>query len=168
MERQIFLALIYISLAVTIGAQTSNPNSAQQGLSGVERVEHLIKMAQELSREDPVQGLSLAKEAFHLATRLKDTLHIILALDTIGRIHDATSNFEEAVKVYLQAIEIAEKNGIQKERAILYSHLGIVYAILGDRDKGLALCERSVSVAEQAEDPEILATALGHLGLVYR
>ncbi len=82
-------------------------------------------------------------------------------------IHTKELKFEEALRYFLLATELAEKINDQSELSSIYINLGNFYDDQKQYDKALEYYNKSASIAKITGDIDVLSSSFLHKGLIY-
>lgn len=108
-----------------------------------------------------------ALQAFDLswqtATTVQDTLTMAWALNGKGTIYHSQSNYPQALDYYLQAVQLFEKTGRNKEAASIMGNVGVLFKELGELNSALIYFERGLKIQEQRGDKNEIARFLNKL-----
>jgi len=85
-----------------------------------------------------------------------------------ARTHLRAGNFAEAAALAASAASVPEAGGGEPLRAEALAVRGVALAYLADEAAALPALEEAVSVARAAEDPRVIAVALGSLAIVHQ
>jgi CHAT domain-containing protein/Tfp pilus assembly protein PilF len=96
----------------------------------------------------------------------------VIALNNRGLAYYVTSNFENAIKDYRQALELLDKVAPKRDshlklQGALLSNLGQVYSSLGSFDLALSNYEKALAIKNQINDQEGKAIVLNNMGTAY-
>lgn len=130
-------------------------------------LEQAITRAESFLETDPRKTIEESERARSLARNLKDERSELRILILLGRASDFASEYANAVAYYHEGIALAQRLNALPDLIVLYHRMGIVYAISGDTEEGLALCLKALDLAESTDDALGRSQALGQTGLVY-
>jgi len=77
------------------------------------------------------------------------------------------SKYEDALKYFLRALQIAEALKNEREISIVCNGLGSLYSYIGNSDKAKETLQRAISIGETLKDDSLLARPYINLGNVY-
>ena len=107
----------------------------------------------------------LLLESLEHARQLNDSILIGKIYNTIGNMKDNVNETEDAIKYYLQALEIFDALGSEALAVKVYNNLGIIYDNLADYQKALEYYQRCVELNERNGD--LSALAINYLNIGY-
>ena len=111
-----------------------------------------------------VQGLEHGRQAVALLERTDERWWLAQAHWLIGLNHLQIGEFESTLGAEARAQSLAEALGDPRLQSSVAWVTGAAHAAMGERDKGIAACRRSL---ECAPDPLHRAIAMGWLGVAY-
>jgi tetratricopeptide (TPR) repeat protein len=93
-------------------------------------------------------------EALSRYRALRDQRGQMLVLVSFGRLaHDLLRNYEEARRLWEEALVVADELGEVRAQRVLLTNLGMVARTLGDTDSARELTGRSAALSAQLGDP---------------
>jgi tetratricopeptide (TPR) repeat protein len=136
----------------------------------------LLRQAEDVHLQDPVEARKLATKALGLAECLADPSPGIRALQMLGTIAYQQNNSAEAVENFSEVLNLLEKHESvlprefqNRMRIQAYSRMGHVYNFLfADYEGALTYYMRAISLAENVGLGDATAAALLGSGFVYR
>lgn len=90
--------------------------------------------------------------ALHLAKDLADEVMVARVYMAQANTYLQTSKYNQAIEIYLNALRLYEKAGMNKEVGKLYHNMGVAYQRVGNMDKALSNFEKSRDIAVQVAD----------------
>jgi GAF domain-containing protein len=133
----------------------------------IEQIDRLNQESWAMNRTNPQQGLELASEALKQSLEANYLEGVAIARGNKAACHLWLSNYTQALDLALKAQhELHALNLLQRETEILYV-ISVVYYFLGDLDKQLTFCFKSLELAEQIGYKAGMANALNGIGTVY-
>jgi two-component system, sensor histidine kinase and response regulator len=99
----------------------------------------------------------------------KDLQHTAKAVsigNLIATAHRDKSNYQEALKIYLEVLDKAEKDGNLRMQAAVKQNIASVYEALGDYPQAIDNYMQGLDLAEQLDDSLTIAVILDNLGTI--
>jgi len=84
-----------------------------------------------------------------------------------GSLHFLSADYDNALKIYNQALDLAIKNSDKQNEAKAYINLGIIEDISGNVEKSRDYLEKTIKICSSIRDYENLAIAYSELGVSY-
>ncbi len=84
-----------------------------------------------------------------------------------GSLYFLSADYDNALKVYTQALDLAIKNSDKQNEAKAYINLGIIEDISGNVEKSRDYLEKTIRICSSIRDYENLAIAYSELGVSY-
>lgn len=109
-----------------------------------------------------------AEQALELARRLQDRRVEALTLNRLGNIRANVLKFSESLQLHRQALRIFEELGDLWGEADSWDLIGISQIIGGDNRHAAPALDRAVTLFEELNDLERLASTLGIYGMNYQ
>lgn len=109
------------------------------------------------------QALTAYHDAYEIARRGNDPGAESKCLASEGLVHFQEARYEQAVRCYQQALEVAHGQDDRCE-GIWLGNLGNVYLQLGDNDKAQEMTQRGLNIAREQNDQAAEAAHLDTLG----
>lgn len=166
----VVLLLIY---PVYLSGQNDLPGDNQIKLlsaTGRDRIEILIRFADEAMVDDPEQALQYANEAEQLARSEKYPVLLSNALKLKADALFYLDSLQPSAQYYLQSAEVDLASTKPRNDSILrrLGDVGFVYQKMGWFDKAIEYHSRALKMSEQLHDTSEIATNLSNLGLSYK
>lgn len=108
-----------------------------------------------------------AQKGIDLAQKIGYEKGEIRNLNILGNHFEHKSNYEEALKKYNLALEIAQKNEDIESFAILYNNIGMVYIKQGNYDDALKLMIDALRAEEVLKNDKGIAQSYNNIGVIY-
>ncbi len=89
------------------------------------------------------------------------------SFNCLGNCYWSLGQYEKAIALYQQSIEISEEIGYRQGVAISLGNLGCCYVSLGQYEKAIALYQQSIEISEEIDYRQGVAMSLGNLGNCY-
>ncbi len=102
-----------------------------------------------------------------LAKKLGDKEQFGDSLTNIGNAYRHLSNYETALKFYLENIKNIEKTKNKEKYSSLLNNIGIAYWNLSNYDLALEYFFKSLQIREETGSPEDITSSYNNIGLVY-
>jgi signal transduction histidine kinase/uncharacterized protein HemY len=112
-------------------------------------------------------ALALLLEADTLFSEMDDNAGRIQALRRIAWIHRFHGRLDEALDMYMQALELAEINSYKLDVAHCLNGLGTVYSTLGDYTRAIQFYQRSLLLREELGERHELGAIYINIGNMY-
>jgi len=174
-ENRIATLLILVILQGSILSQLLNGqehiiDSLENGLNVVSdtaKIENMIELSQLYF------DISLKKSAYYADSALLESRKInnkkgeADALNKLGNIHWATSNYNAAMERYLEALEIREKIRDSAGIAGCYNNLGIIASEFKDYDVAIEYTQKAYAINNKINNISDIATNYNNLGTYY-
>jgi PAS domain S-box-containing protein len=136
-------------------------------VSGKERLQLLVKLADIYWRTDPDKCLAYARQAWELAGSVDSPWHLYKALNHLGSWHYIHDQYEDAVRYYLLALDLEPRIEDKRLIANILVNIGMVYWKLGQLDKAETFHTRSLELRKKTGYTAFqMAATLNNLGLV--
>lgn len=101
------------------------------------------------------------------ARKFKDPRYTVKALVYSSYYYNRKGDYQEQVKLYLEALKIAEKNKFYDPQGTIAGNLGGAYLKLGDRKQALEWLEKAIDLKTKYSTRDKLASSLSNLGAYY-
>ncbi len=136
--------------------------------SDTQKVWMLRDIAYYLNSSYPDSAIIFAERGYRLARALNFTSGQIWNLYQKGLGYELSGNFEEAVKVYHRALDLAHESGDDLSRAKFYNILGVAHYFEGGFTEAIDYYSRGFALSDSVRYAEGKAHALNNLGVIYR
>lgn len=103
----------------------------------------------------------------HHARKFKDPEYIMKSLVYSSYYYNRKGDYQEQIKLYLEALKIAEKNQFTEQQGTIAGNIGGAFLKLGDRKQALVWLERAIELKKKYSTKEKLAYSLSNLGAYY-
>jgi len=115
---------------------------------------HALRSLSDLKKKigDNAAAVDCATQAYEAYLLADDLPSAARALTIIGDVHRRTSNYDDAVKVYLKALEIEEEHGDSDGQCIVLTHLARCHSNILEHDVAKTYLERAQSLVETVVD----------------
>jgi DNA-binding CsgD family transcriptional regulator/tetratricopeptide (TPR) repeat protein len=130
-----------------------------------EQAELLEQQAYEGYLTGELDGAIAAQErALALRRALDDKRSEGDCLRSLSRLYRFLGRTKDAAEVGRQAVASVERLPRGRELALAYVNLGHLYTVAEDADEAMAWSSKALELAEQLDDPQVLAYALTNIG----
>ena len=150
------IVTIILSLSVTMSLSqkflyfpTWNIDSLLEILpdqTGVERVNSLNKLAQSLSYINQDSSMMYVGEAMDIAKQIGYDEGVARALFIYGKNQVFIGNYPESVKYYLKALQLYDKLGLEKWKAVVHAYIATVNYYARNYEKAIENCNKALSI----------------------
>ncbi len=174
---QIFL-LVLISISGFSDRINFNANAQDQSIDsllntlpkqqGKDRIKTLIELCVEFHFKNADSARIFGLEALQSARELKSKELEVDALHNLGVAHEAQGNYEEALKLELQALDIRKMIGDELKMANTLNNIGIIYDEQGDYKLALEYYYNARRIYERLKDKGKIAMVLTNIGIVLK
>jgi len=147
-----FLCFCFFGLAVS-------PSLAQQNV--------LLDSVKNIFRAQPEKALQILKEVKQNSLRTDDKRSLINAEIIRGTISYFKGSHDDALKIYLNALLLAEKSNQKEMIAAACNEIGTLFKKNKDLDKALSYYERALSESLDVKSNIQTANSYNNIGLVY-
>jgi signal transduction histidine kinase len=93
--------------------------------------------------------------------------NIVQSLRYMGLIYFYLGNYNESLKFYLKALEIADFDNNKSEITLLYNSIGILYKEKEEYDKALEFYLRALKLGKFMQNRITVSVTLKYIGLIY-
>ncbi|MEJ5993606.1 sensor histidine kinase [Pedobacter sp. Du54] len=156
MSNTLFCLFSFIILKILF---LSNPTFAQRN--------PLLDSAQHIFRAHPDKATEILKQVKFSADKAKDYYALVNADIILGNIAYFSGKHEQALKIYLTALHIAEKSDRHELIAAVCNEIGTLLKKNKSLKDALAYYTRSLNEASLAKNNSLIANAYNNIGLVY-
>jgi len=100
----------------------------------------------------------------------ENAVHYVAVLLNRGTAQYVLGEFEKSLQSLLAALRLSQEHGFVQEEARSFHILGMVYLLIGERDRAAAFLERGLSIRQQQaeQNPRGLQTSLLRVGTMKR
>jgi class 3 adenylate cyclase len=131
------------------------------------KVQNLILLSQNLVGTDNQNAIYYASKARNLATELHYEVGRAYALKYIGMGYYFQDKYVDAINYWEESLAVFEEMGDLTGVSNMLNNLGAINQNEGDDTKALEIYLRALTVAEEADNTQRIATALTNIGVVY-
>ena len=121
----------------------------------------------EIELIDHTNALRHNKISHQLASRLGDSLSIVLSGRRMSELYNRLNILDSSLLACVKTLPIARRNGFEEEYGKILNTLGIVYIERGKYDVALQDLFESLSITEKLHDSTSTSTTLFSIGLLY-
>jgi adenylate cyclase len=108
------------------------------------------------------------QSGLRLFETLEDTIGIAESLNGIASVHFYLEDYDLAKENYLRAASLRETKNTDRELAVSYNNLGIVYTQMGLKDSALVYQWKSLEIWESLKNLSGIAVTKSHIGNCFR
>lgn len=162
-----FIAILIALMGVEVSAQQDSLLNKINSLKGREKIDVLLKIAENTRSYAPELSLEFAEQSLQNATELGDTLLMLMALKSIGLTYYSTSNYEGSLEYFVRILEIQQQRSDNLGVASAYNNLGIIYDELERYPTALDFYHRSLDLKEKIGDQGTIANTINNIGFLY-
>ena len=128
----------------------------------------LIRLANQLLKISPKEGLPYAIEAMEIAQKYKLDKRIATALNTKGILYENIGGSDSALTCYAAALKLYEKQNNKLGVASSYNNIGNVYVnYLKNPTQGSEYYQKALEIYEELGDEQSTAMIQNNMALVY-
>ncbi|MFK7786190.1 MAG: tetratricopeptide repeat protein [Crocinitomicaceae bacterium] len=110
-------------------------------------------------------ALFFANKCLERSKQLNDYRRILIGYETVGVVYDYKRRYDEAMKFYLKAVEIAEQND-PKLASRSYGNIGLLYKRLNNLKKAEEYQLKCEKIARKYDQKVELMACLNNLGII--
>ncbi|MBN2682286.1 MAG: tetratricopeptide repeat protein [Bacteroidales bacterium] len=135
--------------------------------AGIEKIDLLIELANEIWVASPLKALDYANEALNLSKTHNYKPGLAKSLNALGLTNYTLSRYEVAMRLHVEAMEIAmELNNIEI-LAATHNHIGMIYWKIKMPEKAIQYFQKFSDYAVKMDDKKLIAKSLNNIGLIY-
>lgn len=131
------------------------------------RFDVLYGLAYELFGVDNPQALFYGRQAYDLALKQDDSLHIVKSGTTMAQLLRRVGKLDESLQVLLALLPVAKRHEYKKEIKLILNGLAIAHMFKAEYDKSLEYHFQSLVIREKEGNKKEISVALNNIGLVY-
>jgi len=151
--RKILLAIAFIICVMHLHAQKQKFDSLASRLAvekiDSNRVKLMWLMADASNLYDPDTSLQLAQQALYFARKIKYTEGESRSLGVLAVAFREIGNYQQALKFFLEKLQIEEKRNTPRNLASVLINIGILYIYLEQYNDALSYYRRADAVVTQ-------------------
>ncbi|HEY4691845.1 MAG TPA: tetratricopeptide repeat protein [Bellilinea sp.] len=137
-----------------------------------DKIETINTLALKLRYRDVSRAISLTKQVQQLEAgeAASDPLYIrglAESLRNLGALHTQVGDYEEALRVLLEALELYEQIEDRRDRITVYAQIGAVYLYLSSFVNALQYTLKGLELARLSEERELEGALLNNLATIY-
>lgn len=148
----------------------TTPDSLERVLQGhmhdTLRVMRMVDLANLYRTSNPPRAKELLRQAYVLATAADYQGGTMRVLNGMGMLLLVEGNQGDAIRHYLGALDIANKNNFNKAKILMYGNIGILYDELKDSEDALYYFRLSVAESRRLGMRQPEANGLNNIGVV--
>lgn len=168
--RLILLLYLVIAFQATSAASPSATDSLESivltAKSDTAKVDALSDISRNYLNSDIRKAEEYANKALILATSLKYSSGIALALDDLGLLAEHKGDYKKALSLYLSSLRIREKLKVNKAIAVSLNNVGVTCWYMKKYDLAKDYFFKGLKINEAAGDTIGVATIYGNLGII--
>lgn len=172
LPKSIYIGITFLLISLSAFSQTSELDSLKalipKAITDEEKIDLYLKISVKSRGVNPDQLIEYADKAYNLAEKLKDYKSMGKALARKGRSYMDQANYNSALKIYYQSLELYEANSYKEGIADTYNRIGNVYLYLNSDNKTLEYYKKALDLYKEIKDYEGIALASNNIGLVYQ
>ena len=139
----------------------------ESNVSTYDYIESLIAKATRTEQRNTEETLVIAKEALELAKANNFPGLIAKCYIRIGRCHWINSDFDEAINLLREAVEISIEVGDMYTKADALGGLGLVFSTMEIMDQGVAHYNSALAIAEEYGYTDMVTRIFNNLGTIH-
>jgi len=120
-----------------------------------------------LSQKEPIKASEYLIDAFKLAEQQQNLALQARVKSDLGEASKQQSQYQQAIDVYQQSLEIQRQIGDRNGEANSLGNLGAAYSSLGEYERAIEFYQQSLEIQRQIGDRKGEANSLGNLGAAY-
>ncbi|NQV18035.1 MAG: tetratricopeptide repeat-containing sensor histidine kinase [Armatimonadetes bacterium] len=163
----VILFLLFSSILFSANSQIDSLFYRYQFTDGLERIDLINQIAEELSVHSPNQSLSWAGYALILSEEMNYDKGKAYALENIGSCHYSLKLYKRALDYYQQSLQIEQSLNNKEGEARTLNDIGLAYQQLNDYDKALEIFLKSLIINEQIGNKKGSSQSLTNIGNLY-
>ena len=137
-----------------------------------DKIETINTLALKLRYRDVSRAISLTKQVQQLEAgeAVSDPVYIrglAESLRNLGALHTQVGEYEEALRVLLEALTLYEKIEDRRDRITVYAQIGAVYLYLSSFVNALQYTLKGLELARLTEERELEGALLNNLATIY-
>lgn len=162
-----FFILFFMTVKISFG-QTSKIDSLKNQLQKFQirdsaRVNTLNTLAHLIHRKDIAKAKEYIEESTTIAKEIRFIKGEAKSIYIRGIIEGATTNYQNGLQYYEQAIQLHKTINNKKGIAECYKGIGTFYFYKNDRNKAIEYYQKSVEICEEINDKKNKATSLSYI-----
>jgi signal transduction histidine kinase len=169
-----FLIAILISILYYSNSQIINdvklPDSIEakiEKLPVIDKIKTLQNISWDNRFEDPTLAINCASKSILIAEENNFKELAIQGLSYIGVIHLQQSNYEDAQKIFIRALELSNQNNFEEQKGWSYNNLGHLRYLLGDYEQAKEYLFKSLKIMNMLDNKQGSGYAYLRLSEVY-
>lgn len=104
-----------------------------------------------------------------IAEQLKDKSKLAVALNNIGLVYDDRTEYNKALKYYMESLALAENSEKGKwQMGSTLNNIALIYQTQGKYEDALAFHNRSLKIKKEINNRKGVGSSLHNIGLVYK
>ncbi len=131
------------------------------------KVKLLMALSEDYRKTNPDSALYYGEQVLLLSQQLGYQKGIVEGLSKKGVAYEYKGEYQQALQLYTEALEIAKTKDIQQVIHPVYTNIALVNKALGDFPKALAYNFKALELSEQTRDSADMAVSLNNIGNLY-
>ena len=162
----VIVFLMGVCQVLAVNQQDSLLNKVNN-LKGKEKIEVLLKISENTRSYAPELSLEFAEQSLTNATKLQDSLLMLLSLKSLGLTNYSTGDYELSLLNFTSILEIQQARNDNEGVASAYNNIGIIYDELQKYATALDFYHRSLEIKERIGDMGTIANTINNIGFLY-
>jgi len=154
-----------------VSAQTQRTidslKTALQTATDTAKVKVLMALSENYRKTNPDSALYYGEQVLLLSQQLGYQKGIVEGLSKKGVAYEYKGQYQQALQLYTEALEIAKTKDIQQVIHPVYTNIALVNKALGDFPKALEYNFKALELSEQTRDSADMAVSLNNIGNLY-
>lgn len=130
-------------------------------------LEILNKIAFDLLKTNYDSSKLLADSAYKLSYKQKQYKQVVKSLVTMGIAHYYSGSYDQAMKHYMEALELGDSIGDPASQVLALNEMGVLTRKMGDLPKAENTFAKAVQLSKEAKDSSLMANSMNNLGVTY-
>ena len=164
----ISLLLFFLEIDSTNINNIDSLKNRLQNEFGIEKVNTYIEISKELTNSKPLEGIEIGKEGIQLAQELGYKKGELALLSNVAYCLRVIGSYDQSLQYYLQALSLADKEGLEKQFAKTKNDIGNVYNYTGNLKKALDYYNEALQIRIRIGDSLGIAGSYNNIGNVYK
>lgn len=128
---------------------------------------HALELVVGYINMDIDSALYYAEESLVVAQREGNANREAISLINIGSVRQRIADYDEALEVYFQALDLSRSNNYTRGIAFALNNLSTIYIYKKDYDKALDILHEGLAFGEEIQDSLRIAWTLSNIGFAY-
>lgn len=118
--------------------------------------------------KNPQEAKAYFEKGLNLATEFNPKDHLIRFKQGMGFCYRFTGKLEQSIKVFQEAINIAEAHQISHLLPTIYSEKARVYYMLKDYESAIQYLNQGKEIAKKNNKKDVVSSILNNIGVIYK